>query len=149
MTIIKELDKLLAKHARHQGSGNPHRLIKITFSLTVFIAVLGVVRMPTIHCERLLFKDGMIHQYLTINSPFPVTGTWAAEFVRQGKIICRGSGIAPYEPRATGEARRFTPDEWTHDTCPAIRPGDQAIATWTWRNALGFEQSTGMQITIR
>jgi hypothetical protein len=149
LTILKELDELLRRYSGPPALTFNRQNISLIASLLALGGLITAHQLPAIRAERLEYRGGHIHQYLTIRSLRPVAATWVAEIVRAGIIICKGSGIAAYEPRINGESRAFTPSQWTGDQCPDIRPGDRANAVWIYRNVLGLQQSTSAQATLR
>jgi hypothetical protein len=128
--IRKELQALLAeKKPRHSSRGTMIVFISgaALFSLWGFNQAKTK---PLIEFVRLHYESGKIGQELIIHSDTPIPGKWSADINRGTTFLCGGEGRSPYEPRAKGSILWFTPDEWTHSTCPTLRPGDIISATW-------------------
>lgn len=79
------------------------------------------------------YKDGEFHQIVAPINTDIVQADWSAQILRGDIPLCGDGGRAPYD----GEPKRMDPDSWTGDTCPPLKHGDRAIATWTYKNVNG------------
>ena len=76
------------------------------------------------------YENGEFKQLVApINAPV-VEAKWAAQIVRNGRPLCGGGGVAPYN----GEPKVMTPSAWTGDDCPPLISGDKATGSWTYEN---------------
>lgn len=94
---------------------------------------------------ELSFEDGQFHQKHAVYGSEAISGEWTAQISRDGVPLCQGGGAAPY---VDGQEKRMTPDLWTDDLCPALIPGDLAVATWEFKGGDGLTHSIKGTIII-
>ncbi len=84
----------------------------------------------------LKFEGGHFYQDIQPAGADSIRAEWAADISRGPLRLCGGGGIGNYD----GTPHRFTPDDWTGDTCPPLQAGDVASATWEWRARDGYRR---------
>lgn len=120
-------------------------------TLGTLALVETAVTPPPIRMELnyLRFEDGHFHQHIAVSGRDAITAEWSARIWRadgeRDAVLCSGGGHFPYN----GEpSKPMTPDYWTDDTCPPLKPGDQALAVWSYRAEDGVIRSISAEITI-
>ena len=99
--------------------------------------------------EYLRFENGHFIQHISVSGREAVNAEWAARIWRnegdRDIVLCSGGGHFPYNGAAS---KPMTPSYWTDDDCPELRPGDQALAVWSYRAEDGLIRSISAEITI-
>lgn len=120
-------------------------------ALVVTWLVAAVVTVPPVRMELeyLRYEDGHFLQHISIQGADAVTAEWSARIWRddgeRDAVLCSGGGNFPYN----GEpSKPMTPSYWTDDECPSLKPGDQALAVWSYRAEDGVIRSISAEITI-
>ena len=103
-----------------------------------------------IHLVKLVYENGKIGQDLIVSGAEFVPAKWTAIIQRPGHVgsLCGGSGEWPYKARAAGEAKFFTPSEWTEDQCPPLQEGDELSVAYEYKTSNGFVAVTGGSLKL-
>ena len=96
----------------------------------IFQGIIDEPKPYGLQLVSLEYENGEFKQLVApINAPV-VEAKWAAQIVRNGRPLCGGGGVAPYN----GEPKVMTPSAWTGDDCPPLISGDKATGSWTYEN---------------